>query len=912
MKIDVCNFENVLFDDKSIIVDCILDLKNEYKIKAMIDNECIDYSFIDIDIAHKVCELLRIEFLQLNKSREVKNYDERRNKNITLVIYSFMIIQDHTENCISMMIIKLDQHSIILEKSWMKKHEMSYHEHDDSISFHFDHCNHLDAFEHFYSNQTKKKDSFSKEIFFDQSEIVENKEIKIFSKKINNSKMFLKRSVNSNERLNERSKRLIERRRVDEQWRRELKKIEISLSRILSKISKKNFFFNEVSFSREIDDESSNEDNIIEIHSIAAVSFNTLSRQKDVEIFAVFMKNLKIQLKKQNNNTITDLKSVISFEYHDFLNVFFKEKADVLSSHTKHDYRIELEKDHESDHEYISLYNLSEEKLQLIKKYLKEHLDKDFIESSTASYASLILFAKKSDDELRFCVDYRKLNAITKKNRYSIFLIAETIARLFKTQWMTKIDIRHVFNRICMHFKEDENLITFRIKYETYKYLIMSFALINESSTFQNFMNDTLMKYLDEFVVIYLNDIIVYSNSKKKHIQHVRKILQRLREANIQIDVDKCEFHIIETKFLSMIMSRDDIKMNSEKIKAIVEWEKFTHLKKIQTFLRFVNFYRRFIKDFFKIAKSLIKFIRKDQLFFWSKNCQITFDELKKRITEASILSYFSSELETFLKSNSFDYVSVEILSQKEDDDLIKSITYFSKTLSFAECNYEIYDKKLLTIIRCFEQWRAELQSVESLTNVLIDHKSLKYFMITKKLNRRQVRWTQFLAEFDFKIAYQSEKKNDKADSLIRRFENRLIDESDDSINTCIKRFYQMKRLIRKSFRNSTTRRKIQTQVRNYSYLIKSNQSIRKISNVSIFEKLCKKIRNRLMKCYSRSSNQSRIFSFSRRNCEFLNLISWNWTLYEKFMINLLQNISMYVVLANIFINDIIDLRQNN
>jgi hypothetical protein len=504
------------------------------------------------------------------------------------------------------------------------------------------------------------------------------------------------------------------------------------------------------------------------------------------------------------------------------------------------------------------------------------------------------------------------LNAITKKNRYSIFLIAETIARLFKTQWMTKIDIRHVFNRICMHFKEDENLITFRIKYETYKYLIMSFALINESSTFQNFMNDTLMKYLDEFVVIYLNDIIVYSNSKKKHIQHVRKILQRLREANIQIDVDKCEFHIIETKFLSMIMSRDDIKMNSEKIKAIVEWEKFTHLKKIQTFLRFVNFYRRFIKDFFKIAKSLIKFIRKDQLFFWSKNCQITFDELKKRITEASILSYFSSELETFLKSNSFDYVSVEILSQKEDDDLIKSITYFSKTLSFAECNYEIYDKKLLTIIRCFEQWRAELQSVESLTNVLIDHKSLKYFMITKKLNRRQVRWTQFLAEFDFKIAYQSEKKNDKADSLIRRFENRLIDESDDSINTCIKRFYQMKRLIRKSFRNSTTRRKIQTQVRNYSYLIKSNQSIRKISNVSIFEKLCKKIRNRLMKCYSRSSNQSRIFSFSRRNCEFLNLISWNWTLYEKFMINLLQNISMYVVLANIFINDIIDLRQNN
>jgi NMD protein affecting ribosome stability and mRNA decay len=117
LKIDVFNFENNLFDDKSVIVECILKLDSEYIIKAMIDNECIDYSFIDIDIAHQVCEALEISLLKLNKSREVKNYDERRNKNITHVIYSFMIIQNHTKNSISMMIIKLDQHSIILNKS---------------------------------------------------------------------------------------------------------------------------------------------------------------------------------------------------------------------------------------------------------------------------------------------------------------------------------------------------------------------------------------------------------------------------------------------------------------------------------------------------------------------------------------------------------------------------------------------------------------------------------------------------------------------------------------------------------------------------------------------------------------------------------------------------------------------------
>jgi hypothetical protein len=146
------------------------------------------------------------------------------------------------------------------------------------------------------------------------------------------------------------------------------------------------------------------------------------------------MKNLEIQLKKQDNNKVIDSKSVVSSKYHDFLNVFFKKKADILSSHKKHDHRIKLEKDHESNHEYASLYNLSEEELLLIKKYLKEHLNKNFIESSIASYASSILFAKKSDDELCFCVNYRKLNVIIKKNKYSISLIAEIIARLFKAK----------------------------------------------------------------------------------------------------------------------------------------------------------------------------------------------------------------------------------------------------------------------------------------------------------------------------------------------------------------------------------------------------------------------------------------------------------------------------------------------
>jgi hypothetical protein len=250
IKIETCRFENSLLNDASIIVDCILDLEDEYKIKAMFDNDCFNYFFIDIVIAQKVCDSLRITLLKLNKSREVKSYDERRDKDIIHVIYSFIIIKNHTESFNFMMITKLDQHLIILKNTWMKKHEVNYHEHDDSILFHFNHCNYLEASEHFYSNQIKKKDSFSKRIFFDQSKIIKNKERKIFLEKINHSsKTILKRSTSAefNERLNERSKRLTERRRIDESWRKKLKKIEISLSRILLKGSRKNSFFDEIS-----------------------------------------------------------------------------------------------------------------------------------------------------------------------------------------------------------------------------------------------------------------------------------------------------------------------------------------------------------------------------------------------------------------------------------------------------------------------------------------------------------------------------------------------------------------------------------------------------------------------------------------------------------------------------------------
>ncbi len=190
--------------------------------------------------------------------------------------------------------------------------------------------------------------------------------------------------------------------------------------------------------------------------------------------------------------------------------------------------------------------------------------------------------------------------------------------------------------------------------------------------------------------------------------------------------------------------------------------------------LKFCNFYKRFIRNFAKIVKSLIKLIRKNVSFVWNEICKQAFELLKRTIIETSILTHLNSKKQIYIESNSFDFVFAKVLSQMRENDELHLVTFFSKNLASIECNYEIYDKKLLVIVRCFEQWKLELLFIELnvLVKILIDHKNLKYFMFTKQLNRRQSRWTQFLTDFHFIISYLFEKLNEKANSLIKKIED--------------------------------------------------------------------------------------------------------------------------------------------
>ena len=193
---------------------------------------------------------------------------------------------------------------------------------------------------------------------------------------------------------------------------------------------------------------------------------------------------------------------------------------------------------------------------------------KKFIRESQSSAGYSILFVSKSNESLRLCVDYRALNNIIIKNSYSLPLISELQDRLQGAQWFTKFDIFEAFNRIRIK-EEDEWKTVFRTRLEHYEYLVMSFGLTNASAIFQVFVNNVLRRYLDQFVIVYLNDILIYSKTREEHVKHVRKVLQALKEADLRIKSEKSEFHVQSVQFLEFIVTSQELRMNSKKIEAV-------------------------------------------------------------------------------------------------------------------------------------------------------------------------------------------------------------------------------------------------------------------------------------------------------------------------------------------------------
>ena len=425
------------------------------------------------------------------------------------------------------------------------------------------------------------------------------------------------------------------------------------------------------------------------------------------------------------------------------------------------------------------MYSLFELKLIKLKKYLKKNLQKSFIVFSQVAYVSSVLFAVKFNDQLRLCVNYRRLNHITKRNRYFISLIEETLIRVQDCKYLIKLNIISIFNKLRMS-EESEKLITFVISMRSYKYRVLSFELINDLASWQHYMNDLLFSFLNDFCQVYLNDILIYSKFKKKHIVHVRKVLKKLKKIDLQIDIEKCKFFKKEMTFLDVMLSMNDLRMNSKKIEVIINWTRSTNLKKVQIFVEFVNFYRRFIRDFFKKIRALTRMIKKFVDFEWTTEIEEVFNLFKKTMTKILILRHYDRIKQIILKIDFSDYVNAEVLSQYDDEEILHSVVFYNRNMISVECNYEIYDKKLLVIIRCLKHWRFEFESIEKSVKIFIDHKDLEIFMTSKKLTSRQARWAEILSKFNIVIQFQSKTQNVKTDALTRMSNSRLKNDTDE------------------------------------------------------------------------------------------------------------------------------------
>ena len=503
-----------------------------------------------------------------------------------------------------------------------------------------------------------------------------------------------------------------------------------------------------------------------DIAIIGAAAYKLLAKRPENQLFSASIEDIEKALKPK---TYVDPRSILPPEYHEFLDVFSRQEADALPPSRPYDHKIELK---ENTKLPISrLYPMSRDELLVLKKYLEEHLKKGFIRASSSPISAPVLFVKKPSGGLRLCVDYRALNALSTKNQYPLPLIRETLDRLAQAKYYTKLDIIAAFNRIRMA-KDDEWKTAFRTRYGLFEYLVMPFGLTGAPSTFQHYINDVLREYLDIFCTAYLDDILIYSNSLKEHQKHVKLVLQALKTAGLQVEIEKCEFHTTETRYLGLIIGIEGIQMDPKKIETVKNWKQPQNLKDIQAFLGFANFYRRFILGFSTIVKPLTALTKKGAHFHWNEACNKAFQLLKDRFIEAPILRWFDPERRIIVETDSSDFVSGGILSQPDDNGVLHPVAYFSKKHSLEECNYEIYDKELLAIIRAFEEWRPELEGAKYPITVITDHRNLEYFMSTKLLNRRQARWSEFLSRFDFKITYRPGKQGLKPDSLTRRSED--------------------------------------------------------------------------------------------------------------------------------------------
>lgn len=429
-------------------------------------------------------------------------------------------------------------------------------------------------------------------------------------------------------------------------------------------------------------------------------------------------------------------------------------------------------------------YRLSATELAELKKQLEELVKSGFIRPSKSPFGAPILFVKKKDGTMRMCVDYRALNNVTIKNSYPLPRVDELFDQLQGARFFSKIDLRSGYHQIRIA-DEDVPKTAFRTRYGHFEFLVLPFGLTNAPGTFMHLMHQAFRPFLDEFVLVFLDDILIFSKTLEEHREHVRRVLETLRREKLFAKDSKCEFFKSEVEFLGHIVGRDGVRMMEDKVKAVADWPTPTKVGDVRAFLGTAGYYRKFIKDFSRIAAPLSELTKESVKFAWGPMQQRAFVALKKALLTGPVLILPNPDLPYTVQTDASGFATGAVLMQDHGRGL-QPIAFMSKKMLDAETRYPVHEQELLAIINSLSNWRHYLSGRKF--TLLTDHKSLQHFKTQPMLSARQSRWKDVIANFDFDIEYIEGKSNVVADGLSRRPDHQLppvsTAETSEKINT--------------------------------------------------------------------------------------------------------------------------------